>query len=64
MPQGDPASDSAAAIAEDNLLKISSMVAFDLTQIQKDVKQFWATDVAPELESYLEDTDFTQVNGS
>ena len=63
MPQGVPASDSAAAIAEDNLLKISSMVASDLTQIQKDVEQFWATDVAPELEPYLEDTDLTQVNG-
>ena len=63
VPQGNPPSDSAAAVAEDNLLKISSMVVSDLNQIRKHVGDFWTTDVTPELETYLDASDLSQVNG-
>lgn len=63
LPASDPSTDPVSAVAEDNVLRISSMVAFDLIQLRKDIAAFWPIGIAPELEYCLENTDMEQVNG-
>lgn len=63
LPAGDPSTDPASAIAEDNILRISSMVAFDLLQLRNSMADFWRERIALELEAYLDDADMGQVNG-
>lgn len=63
LPAGDPSTDPASAIAEDNILRISSTVAFDLIQLRNSMANFWRERIAMELEAYLDDADMEQVNG-
>ncbi|KAJ9104921.1 hypothetical protein QFC19_003716 [Naganishia cerealis] len=63
LPAGDPSSDPAAAIAEDNSLRISSLVAVDLLRIRRDVQNFWTNSISAELDAYLEESDLEHVNG-
>ncbi|KAJ9114193.1 hypothetical protein QFC20_001709 [Naganishia adeliensis] len=64
LPAGDPSTDPASAIAEDNILRISSMVAFDLIQLRNSMADFWRERIALELEAYLDDADMGQVNAA
>ncbi|KAJ9117561.1 hypothetical protein QFC22_004411 [Naganishia vaughanmartiniae] len=60
----DPSSDPAAAVVEDNTLRISSLVAIDLLRLRRDAQNFWSTSISPALIVYLDETDLAQIDSA
>lgn len=46
LPTGDPSTDPAAAAAEENVLRISTLIAIDLRRLKRDLAQFWTDDLS------------------
>lgn len=41
LPTGDPSSDAASAQAEEQILKVASLITYDLSKAHKDISGFW-----------------------
>lgn len=63
VPSGDPSSDPASAQAEEQLLKVASLIAFDLSKLHKDITSLWENKVRGLLLKTMTEEEVKRVDG-